>query len=151
MQKDELISQIEEAFKDVPYPGDENIVDDPNHCPECEEVSEAFKGKHWKEVVSSLHSFPDNIYLLTPEAYQFYLPAFLIYSILKDESDMRVDFTIHSFSFAKFRSQIELFSIEQKKVIKAFLEYMERKFLSEENEFGVNDVYEALKTLKEIL
>jgi len=165
LRKCNLISQIINAFKDIPYPGDENIVDNPSHCPECKEVSRAFNKKHWKEVLLelkfSLMSFlkfpaiiPDSFLLLTSKAFQFYLPAFLIYCIDKIDTINQYDEIISDkilrmidiiiFKLNYFSDIKEYFNIQQREVIKAFLEYIVDKGYDD-----IDEVYKILKKLNE--
>lgn len=92
-----LRREIEEAFSDVPYPGDNNIVS--HKCWECDEILETMRGTHWKDWVTGP---PENcrelmgaLFLLTPEAYRFYFPAYLIHSIEYYE-DSNIDSVISS-------------------------------------------------------
>ena len=74
---------IERAFADVPYPGDDNIVTR-SKCMDLErdDVERAFKGKHWRDVLAYPVEFfryhNSALSFFTPEAYQFYVPAYLI-------------------------------------------------------------------------
>jgi hypothetical protein len=80
--RQDLAHQVELAFANVPYPGDDKIVAHPNtsissHLPAL------LAGKHWKElslevIIQENLSLP----LLTPEGFRFYLPAFLRASLL---------------------------------------------------------------------
>lgn len=79
MRRDELRSMIVHAFADVRYPGDDHIVADPDHCPECEDVAAAFRGRHWKELTPALiFERKDALPLLRPEAFRYFLPAYLL-------------------------------------------------------------------------
>jgi len=165
LRKCDLINQINNIFKDIPYPGDENIVDDPSHCPECKEVSKAFNKKHWKEVLLefkfSLMSFlkppaiiPDSFLLLTTKAFQFYLPAFLIYcideidninqydEIISDKIFRMIDIIIFKLNY--FLNLQEYFNIQQRQVIKVFLEYILDKGYD-----NIDEVYKLINKLNE--
>jgi hypothetical protein len=64
---------IESAFAEVPYPGDDNIADHQN-CLECEELR------------TYLH---EALPLLTPEAFRFFLPGYMLAALTNwDESGM---------------------------------------------------------------
>jgi hypothetical protein len=163
LRKCDLIRQIDNIFKDIPYPGDENIVDNPSHCPECKEVSKAFNKKHWKEVLLelefSLMSFlkfpaiiPDSFLLLTSKAFQFYLPAFLIYCIDKIDSISQYDKIISDkilrmidiiiFKLNYLPNIKECFNIQQRRIIKEFLEYILDKGYD-----NIDEIYKLLKKL----
>jgi hypothetical protein len=71
---------IESAFRDVPYPGDDNITRCTHaDCLECAEVAEHFRGMTWHgHTMQSLWRVRDTIPLLTPEALHYFLPAFML-------------------------------------------------------------------------
>jgi hypothetical protein len=70
---DELIARIEEAFKDVPYPGDEELRH--GHPDSVDD----FIGRHWKDLPFDF-MFPNReaLWSFSAEGFHFYLPAFLI-------------------------------------------------------------------------
>src|SRR5579862_9467777 len=76
-----LVQQVETAFSDVPYPGDDAIVplyDNKPHCDECTELAEKFRGKNWQLVpFETLFWERGSLPLFTTEAFRYYLPAFL--------------------------------------------------------------------------
>jgi hypothetical protein len=80
---------IESAFAEVPYPGDDNIADHQN-CLECEELRTYLRGKTWKELsFPKLHDFHEALPLLTPEAFRFFLPGYMLAALTNwDESGM---------------------------------------------------------------
>jgi hypothetical protein len=72
---------IEEAFADVPYPGDDRIASNPRCCSECWETDEFFKGRHWRDLARPGVRLPflwAGLALLTPEAFHFFLPGYLL-------------------------------------------------------------------------
>src|SRR5271154_3680818 len=77
-----LKSAIEEAFADVPYPGDENITRCPYRCSECTRVALYFKGKGQSgHAETDLRANHVALSLFTPEAFHFFLPAFMVMSL----------------------------------------------------------------------
>ena len=82
-----LISRIKEAFADVPYPGDENILSTPDHiliCEECHDLYEIFKGIGRGETLEGKEWFNNLGYAITffsAAGWQYFLPAYLIQSI----------------------------------------------------------------------
>ncbi|MCE0523691.1 MAG: hypothetical protein LV480_12360 [Methylacidiphilales bacterium] len=67
---------IEEAFADVPYPGDDNIADHQD-CLECDDIRAFFRGRSWRELkFPELRSFP--LPLLTPDAFHYFLPGYML-------------------------------------------------------------------------
>lgn len=79
---DELIEQIHRAFATSVYPGDENLVANPDD-EEPQFVAGHFKGKtDWRTLDAEfLNAAPDALALLADDAFRFYLPAFLIADI----------------------------------------------------------------------
>src|SRR5260221_12598490 len=72
---------IESAFADVPYPGDNGIADHKD-CPECDDVRAHFRGASWRgHTVAELQQYQSVLPLFTPEALQYFLPAFMLVSL----------------------------------------------------------------------
>lgn len=73
-----LIPEIREAFQNLEYPGDDNIVVNPKYA-EPYEMKEAFKGKAWFDVDSeTIITYRMSLIYFTPEAFCYYLPTFMI-------------------------------------------------------------------------
>lgn len=76
-----LKKKIEEAFSNVPYPGDDHIVS--HRCWECDEIKDALQGTHWKDWGNRSPQdwgiLSDTLPLLTPQAYHFYFPGYLFH------------------------------------------------------------------------
>ncbi len=75
---------INDEFGTMPYPGDEHIVlDNTGLHIECEEIKRALRGTHWRNVsFEILDKLTSALSFLSPEGYRFYLPAFMIISIV---------------------------------------------------------------------
>ena len=94
---EDVKKEIEDAFENVKYPGDEHLLHPRSY--DSSEV-EDFQGKHWKswkelprEIINSNHS---TLCFLSPEAYPFFLPAYMIYG-LEDPPDSNVlMFTVYN-------------------------------------------------------
>jgi hypothetical protein len=84
----EIAGEVEDAFANVPYPGDERLVRSPTYW-ENEEILEAFRGKHWRDIsVKVLFEHRYSLGALSPEAYRFYLPSYLVAGLIhSDETD----------------------------------------------------------------
>ena len=82
-----LIEQIERAFADVQYPGDDNIIATPAHVGECEECGGLHKllvGRKWRELIAddeSSEHVSHAMSFFSLAGWQYYLPAYLIQSI----------------------------------------------------------------------
>ncbi|MCY7374561.1 MAG: hypothetical protein LH472_01130 [Pyrinomonadaceae bacterium] len=81
-----LIENIKEAFLNVPYSGDGNLVSTPKHraeCEECQGIYNYFVGKTWEETLDKKYydwlDHGQSFFL--PLAWQYYLPAYLIQRI----------------------------------------------------------------------
>lgn len=99
MSKDEVIALIEHAFADTVYPGDDLI--DADHCPECAEIYEAFRGKQWESLtdVRLLREHYLALSSLYPEAFRYYLPAFMRAALIDPKTaDIIVDALEHQLS-----------------------------------------------------
>lgn len=157
LKKEELIEIIKDAFRDVPYPGDDSIGSD--HCWECQHVADTLRGKRSDEITLEFLRkdlrHPDSICLLSSKAYQYYLPALLlliveyqgqnklgdwefwpIYGLQTDEPESQYyDFAVEGY---------KIFNNQQKHVIRLFLEYL---IDADPNEYGEEDSppKEALK------
>ena len=131
-----LKDEIEGAFQDVPYPGDDNIA--ANKRDEYEEGLAAFKGKHWKDITFEflVPYLKSSATFFTPEAYRFYLPAYLmVVAEYYFESDVLSDFIIwglilpfegecEPWEIDEFHKRFDSLTAKQKKAIKSFLEFI---------------------------
>src|SRR5438128_1138848 len=78
-----LIGNIIDAFADVSYPNEENLIGSPEHraeCQECQNLHNFFVGKIWKETVdeNSYGWLSQAQSCFSPSAWQYFLQAFLI-------------------------------------------------------------------------
>ncbi len=127
-----LAQTIERAFSDVAYPGDSALV---SGCdPESEEVAAVFKGHHWKEMrVNILQPQSEAIFFFTPEAYHFFLPAYLLAMVSDiEEADTIVGSVIFSLLAegpfaASAEGRIALLSSEQRAAVRAVLEFAKQQ------------------------
>lgn len=125
---DELRQSILAAFPKTEPPLPENITSHP--CEECDGVRDDFSGVRWWVAGPELidENF-DDLPLFTPEAYHYYLPAFLLRALETFESDNLVlEFCVYSLSPTKtpvddpwYRPRLEQFTAEQVSVIADFL------------------------------
>jgi hypothetical protein len=70
-QIQEVVRLVESSFENRPYPGDDNIG--------VHDIEEGFMGKRWKDITHQLlWNHRDEIGSLTPDAFRYYLPAFLL-------------------------------------------------------------------------
>jgi len=129
-----LKQKIALAFTNVSYPKAEIA---PHDCDECREVSRTFANQDWKTISSKiLEENYGNISLLSSEAFHYFLPAFLIYSLNNFNDNFVCEFTIYSVSPSKkdikerldfWQYKFEHFSLEQINVVYEFLDLVEMK------------------------
>jgi hypothetical protein len=129
-----LKQTIEEAFADVEYPGDQNITRCPYNCAECRRVAEFFKGRTWTgQNDEELRPQHVALTLFTPEAFHYFLPAFMLVSIGGyEKGDVIPDAIRFHFEYTlemkgHFVVRLSKFSRAQRKAIIDYLIYMEGK------------------------
>ncbi len=84
---EELKKCIREAFADAIYPGSDNITISACPCTECTETRTFFESKHWRDVAVTglpFHAFWGGLAIMSPEAWRFYLPAYMLLSLKGD-------------------------------------------------------------------
>ena len=128
----QLTEQIERAFADVPYPGDDRIVENPADL-ESSNLRNRFKGKHWSTLsLKTLMDERSGLPLLTPEAFRFFIPAYLHVSVVRpNEVDVIPENVVFHLtppgqkgeSAEWFWSVVSGFTLAQKQVIRAFMRY----------------------------
>lgn len=129
-----LKQKIVKSFADVPYPKG-SIA--PHKCEECREVRKTFAGKNWKSIEPEI--LEENygiIPLFSPEAFHFFLPAYMVYSLGK----IRENFLNEVFEFTVYTlvpdkkikanpsywiERFSRFTLEQLNVIYEFLDVAE--------------------------
>lgn len=93
--------RIRSAFLSAAQPEDNNIA--PHECEECDQIKSSFGGKKWmdlsQEVIAENY---DKIPLFTPQAFHYFLPAFLIRSLEEFHPGSSIlEFTLYSLSPTK--------------------------------------------------
>jgi hypothetical protein len=127
-----IIQKIRQAFEDVPYPGDDCLVDPPKGYENRDypEIAEAFRGKSWQSLSDDfLIEEYEAIFLLSPQGLHYFLPAYLISGL--SESNVLLE-TLVSFLKPNLKEDLNdylmerarLFTPAQKKVIGMVLEYI---------------------------
>jgi Family of unknown function (DUF6714) len=134
-----LVNQIQAAFETEPYPGDDRLVNSRGgYHLEANQIAAAFQGKHWRQLdLRFLFPQRQSLYFFTPEAFRFFLPAYLLASLggKRVATDVRetVLFSLMppkkgSKEWDWFAARIEPLSSEQKMAITEFLKYLQRHF-----------------------
>ena len=76
-----LLDELEVSFGHLPTPPSRRIVVD-NDDLECQQIREKLGGHHWRDLaIDDLAGESDALSFLTPEAFRFYLPAFIRVSL----------------------------------------------------------------------
>jgi hypothetical protein len=129
-----LKQKIEAAFAEVAHPGDENITRCPYHCSECVRVAEFFKGRtaagNLPEDLKAQHTA---LALFTPEAFQYFLPAFMVGSMIGyQKGDLIPDAIRFHFEYTAevqghYQVRLSKFTRAQRESIIEYLVHMERK------------------------
>ncbi len=130
MEPLQIIEQIKHAFASVLYPGDDNIVPKTQYDDETQITEAELLGKRWNELTLLVEDFSYGFSLsfLTPMAYHYYLPAFLISSVELEEDANIVSETIWSLTPPEesnnngvFYSRMVLLTPEQHSAIAVFV------------------------------
>jgi len=149
-----IVAVIRQAFSGVLLPDENNIV--MHDCDECAGVRRAFAGRHWKELDRDFVShYQNSLFLFTPQAFCFYLPAFMITALYDDQSLLR-PITMHCLSAAKpddpdpppgsdaIAERICNLNMAQQSAIILFLRYMQQN--CDEPETEIEDARYALES-----
>jgi hypothetical protein len=156
-QLEALKQKILAAFADVPYP--KGVITS-HECPECFDVRETFAGQDWKTIAPEIieENF-GKISLFSPEAFHFFLPAYLIYSLehFDEQYDTVCEFTIYAVAPSNKdiqsrcdyeQKRFENFTTEQMNCIYEFLDFAE----ADENfESFVDEIRKGRQNLKKFI
>ena len=118
MSAQEVLKIIEEAWRDIPYPGDDRLILRPKQpkgaCrDEHDYVAEFFAGKHWKDATMQavLRDYEGPPYaclsFMSSEAYRFYLPAFMVMAVTQyNPGDMMCQAALYSLVPPQFNPEL---------------------------------------------
>jgi hypothetical protein len=139
-----LKQEIEAAFANVPYPGDDRIAYS-NIDFDGSRLAAAFKGKHWKELTPhDLHW--NEMTFLSREGLQYYLPTYLLASLEGYDGTLYEDIrplTVHELTLLdedtprnrrlreSHLKDFEVFTPPRKRAIRSFLEYARDEWTEE--------------------
>ncbi len=150
----ELIDRISSAFAAAPYPGDNNIIVNVNDL-ESQDIAKAFRGYHWRSLrFDTIFYHRDSLPFLSPQAFRFYLPAYLITAIRHyEDGDTLFEFVVYQLTPPRdkrdkrewkwFRQNVEVMNAAQSDAICRFLEYVQRRY---PNDFPNGEPQYALDT-----
>jgi hypothetical protein len=117
--KDEMIQEIDKAFKDTPYPGDDRIVTAYRDY-EDESLSD-FVGKDWRDTgidllcpASCPNKHSSSLCFMTPEAFVYYLPAYMTVSVSHyEELDLLPNNVIYGLTPSSLGDAIRLKQLQE--------------------------------------
>ena len=145
---------IETAFANVQFPGEDYLLH--ATCQDSMEI-DGLKGhswEYWQDIPNDIIDYHyDSLPFLSPEAFQFFLPAYMIYGLNHKNSNV-LTFTIYSLTAPdnpNYPEMMELFlswiyqlTPEQKNAIVLFLKYNQQEYEQAKEQF--NDAAQALKS-----
>ena len=125
---------VKSAFNTVPYPGDDNITRCTwKDCPECDDIAMHFRGTSWHDrTVAELQQYQSALTFFTPQALQYFLPAYMLVSLeawheaddipfsilcICLPSDPSTDARLQQYE----RERFEIFTAPQRQAIAAYL------------------------------
>ncbi len=120
---------ITEAFCDVAPPPRGNITSCP--CPECSEIAQYFAGTTWQgHTPRNLRIHSAALSLLTPAAYRYWLPAFMLAEIDDPETaDIIAEGMAYDFTESNLReTRVSQFTQRELKAIAAFFDECVRRY-----------------------
>lgn len=124
----EVIQMIEDAWRDVPYPGDEKIFTPESY--DDEDIVKYFGGTTWRDhTPARLRAHSSAFTFFTPEAFHYWLPAFMIAAVNDPgEADVVVDYVAWSVSDHYAPARWPLFTQTQRGAVAAYFRFQIEKF-----------------------
>ena len=127
-----IVALIESAFSFSIYPGDSNLGESHQEQDNIE-IIDCFKGKHWRDVSpENVRAQSFNLYFFTPDAFRFFLPAFMRATLLhSEETDIAWGFTFGCLvppeeyvaeAMRTFMTRVEGFTPAQRNAVKAYVD-----------------------------
>jgi hypothetical protein len=151
-----LKQKILKSFDNASYPN-ESIA--PHECEECRAVRKSFKNQNWKTITPQI--LEENygiIPLFSPEAFRYFLPAYVIYSLDHfDEYGTVCEFTIYALTpdnqsikdrLDYWQEKFADFTLEQMNCIYEFLDFVR---IDENFQNSVNSVSTGRRNLEEFI
>jgi hypothetical protein len=125
----EVVRQIEAAFGGLDHPGDDKLLHP--QCFDDMDIEAFYGGPHWRDVPSDLIAYENAaLCFSSPEGFQFYLPAYLIWTLRNYEGESAsVLHTLYSLDPGQAGDKLRAFQIskfglltpEQRRTIVDFL------------------------------
>jgi len=130
-----IVRQIEEAFREVPYPGDGCLTE--GHSSEAFDIANWLKRRRWQDLGrEELSRNHESLFFMTPQAIRYYLQAFLLASVLHYHEANPLPSTVlffltfpkNSEDRSRFRARFHLLTKPQSDAIRAFLEFIRDEY-----------------------
>lgn len=152
-----IVSAIRQAFVGVEIPEPSAIVPQtPVRDRERDRIRHEFAGRHWRDLDASfVGARAESILLMTPTAWHFYLPAYLVAAIVAErESDLAAASVVVGLtpqrdddpdSRAWVDERTRLLSPEQRTVLREWLGYLAERRPWELSADGVRRIVDGLR------
>jgi len=122
-----LRSDIEAAFANVEPPDPDNVIE--HDCPECRAVRRVFRHEQWRSIKPNKVEWGhDKLPLFTPQAFQYFLPAFMLYSVGDPSSivcQLLVYILLHGERDDWWQKRLDKFTPNQKAACRFFLRWIQ--------------------------
>lgn len=144
MTAQQVIQLIENAWNGVVHPGDEKIFK-PDACND-EAILRHFRSTNWHgHDPARLRAYSSAFTFFTPEAFHYWLPAFMVAAIQHpEEADVICDYIPWSVHDKLAPERWRLFSPAQRQAVAAYLRFQIERFEGE-----VDDERKALAILEQ--
>lgn len=144
MNASEVIRLIEEAWSEVPYPGDDKIFTPDSY--DDEDIVNYFGGTTWRgHSPADLRCHSSAFTFFTPQTFHYWLPAFIFAELQNPkEADVIGERIAWSVCDKYASERWPLFSAEQKKAVAAYF-----RFQIEKHGGDADDEQKALRILEE--
>jgi hypothetical protein len=128
MKASEVLRLIHDAWRDVPYPGDDNIFTKDSY--DDEDIVNYFGGTTWRNRdPAKLRAHSSAFTFFTPQAFHYWLPAFLIAAIENpEEADVICDYIPWSVCDVYAPERWPLFSPEQRQAVAVYFRFQIERF-----------------------
>ena len=125
---DSIIHLIEDAWRDVPHPGDDKIFTPDSY--DGEDIVNYFGGTTWRgHSPVDLRCHSSAFTFFTPEAFHYWLPAFMIAAIQNpDEADVVLERIAWSLDDTYASTRWPLFSTAQRQAVAGYFRFQIGQF-----------------------
>lgn len=122
-----LTAFIYAAFKSAPKPNRDVIT--PHRCPECDDIAGRLAPHEAAHVPDAeMHHLGQSLTFLGPEAFRYYLPRFIEFSMAYPDSDA-ARYIVYNLAPAAdldvgSRNRFLYFSTDERKALRKYIEYL---------------------------